>query len=133
MLSNIVSTQLPQVRAMTFAQCFTVVALMGLVGSASGIAAPVTPKPDPEKGHELAERVCVACHVVSRQAATSTITADVPSFPQIANKPGQSMENLAGRIVIPHPAMPAISLSREEIVNVVAYIMTLKENAHQSR
>lgn len=114
---------------MTFAQCFTVVALMGLVGSASGIAAPATPKPDPEKGHELAERICVACHVVSRQAATSTITADVPSFPEIANKPGQSMETLAGRIVIPHPAMPAIPLSREEIVNVVAYIMTLRGTA----
>jgi cytochrome c len=114
---------------MRIAQYFTVVAMFaGLVGSAPGIAAPVTPKPDPEKGHALAERACVACHVVAKEATTSTITADVPSFPEIANKPGQTMEALAGRIVIPHPAMPAIALSREEIVNVVAYIMTLKES-----
>jgi cytochrome c len=114
---------------MKIAQCFTVVALSGLVGLAPANAASVTPKPDSEKGHALAERACVACHVVADQAATSTITVDVPSFSQIANKPGQSAEILAGRIVIPHPAMPAISLSREEIANVVAYILTLKDNA----
>lgn len=118
---------------MRIALCFTVVAMFAaFVGSALSIAAPVTPKPDPEKGHALAERVCVACHVVSRQAATSTIPADVPSFPEIANKRGQSMELLAGRIVIPHPPMPAIALSREEIVNVVAYIMTLKDGTAHS-
>lgn len=38
------------------------------------------------------------------------------------------MESIAGRIVIPHPPMPAISLSREEIANVVAYIMTLRDS-----
>lgn len=39
------------------------------------------------------------------------------------------MEAIAGRIVIPHPPMPAVALSREEIANVVAYIMTLKDAA----
>jgi mono/diheme cytochrome c family protein len=114
---------------MRIARCFTVVAAVaGLTGVMSpGFAAPVTPKPDIEKGHALAERFCVTCHVVSRQASTSTIPADVPSFPEIAKKPGQSMEALAGRIVIPHPPMPAIALSRQEIANVVAYIMTLKD------
>jgi mono/diheme cytochrome c family protein len=93
------------------------------------VAAPLTPKPDPEKGRMLAERICVACHVVSKQAATPAIGADVPSFSAIANKPGQTTETLAGRIVIPHPPMPAIALTREEIVNVVTYIMTLKDEA----
>jgi mono/diheme cytochrome c family protein len=103
-----------------------------LAGSASGEAARATPKPDPEKGRALAERACVACHIVSKEATASTIPADVPSFAVIANKPGQSMETIAGRIVIPHPAMPAIALTREEIVNVVAYIMTLKEHDPKS-
>lgn len=111
----------------------TVIAILASVlGAGAGAATPMTPKPDPEKGKELAERVCVACHVVSETAAPATIAADVPSFKVIANKPGQSMEGLAGRIVIPHPAMPAIPLSREEIVNVVAYIMSLKDEGAAS-
>lgn len=96
---------------------------------ASG-AGPVTPKPNPEKGLALAERVCVACHVISK--ASGTVAADVPSFPAIANKPGQSMEIIAGRIVIPHPPMISVPLTREEIANVVAYIMTLKDTAEDT-
>jgi cytochrome c len=91
------------------------------------IAAPETPKPDPDKGRALAERVCVSCHVISKHPAT--VAGDVPSFPAIANKSDQSMEAIAGRIVIPHPPMIAIPLTREEIVNVVAYIMTLKNTS----
>ncbi|MCC7252723.1 cytochrome c [Hyphomicrobium sp.] len=102
--------------------------LLVLMPAAPALAGAMTPKPDPEKGRALAERVCVACHVVSRPA-TSTVAADVPSFLAIANKQGQSMEAIAGRIVIPHPPMPAVALSREEIANVVAYIMTLKDAA----
>lgn len=105
-----------------------VIALLALLGASTSGAGPVTPRPDPAKGRALAERVCIACHVVS-QHATSTVAADVPSFSAIANKPGQSMEAIAGRIVIPHPPMPAIALSREEIVDVVAYIMTLRNGA----
>jgi hypothetical protein len=36
------------------------------------------------------------------------------------------MEMIAGRIVIPHPPMPAVALTREEIINVVTYIMTFQ-------
>jgi mono/diheme cytochrome c family protein len=90
-------------------------------------AGPHTPKPDAQKGRVLAERACVACHVVTERAV-SPVAADVPTFAAIANKPDQTMEAVAGRIVIPHPPMPAIALSREEIGNVVAYIMTLRKD-----
>jgi cytochrome c len=110
------------------------IALAGIIGlmlttGAALAAGPVTPKPDPKKGRELAERVCSTCHIVSEQATSGAVTADVPSFAAIADKPDQSLERLAGRIVIPHPPMPAIALTREEIVNVVSYIMTLKGHA----
>lgn len=99
----------------------------------SGVAAQLaTPKPDPDKGRALAERVCTACHSIAR-ATTSPVASDVPSFPAIANKEGQTMERIAGRIVIPHPPMPAIALTREEIVNVVAYIMTLRDQGAETR
>lgn len=100
--------------------------VMGLVlGSAFAAGPASTPKPDPEKGRSVAERLCAGCHLIE-QTSAGTLPADVPSFAAIANKDGQSMEAVAGRIVIPHPPMPAIALSREEIRNVVAYIMTLR-------
>lgn len=109
------------------------IALAGIMGflafAGTAVATPVTPKPDPEKGRELASRVCSTCHIVSNAATSEAVKADVPSFSAIANKSDQSAERLAGRIVIPHPPMPAIALTREEIVNVVSYIMTLKEPA----
>lgn len=97
--------------------------LMFLLADRS-LAGPGTPKADPEIGRALAERVCVACHVISKHP--STVATDVPSFPAIANKPGQSMETIAGRIVIPHPPMIAVPLTRAEIADLAAYIMTFQ-------
>ncbi|MGE0025217.1 MAG: cytochrome c [Hyphomicrobium sp.] len=106
-------------------QRFSSAVLIWMACTSAAIAGAMTPRPDPEKGRQLAERVCVECHIVSSRAE-SPVAADVPSFPAIAAKPDQSMEAIAGRIVIPHPPMPAIALTREEIVNVTAYIMSLR-------
>jgi mono/diheme cytochrome c family protein len=99
--------------------------MASLLLTGSSFAGSTTPKPDPEKGQALAERVCATCHAISRKPAPS-LAADVPSFYAIANKPGQAVETIAGRIVIPHPPMPAVSLTREEIADVVTYILTFK-------
>jgi mono/diheme cytochrome c family protein len=80
---------------------------------------------DARHGHELAARLCTNCHVIDRQA--STIRADVPSFPTIASRPGTSAEHLAGRIIIPHPAMPGVPLTTAEIRDIVAYILSLRK------
>jgi len=80
---------------------------------------------DARHGHELAARLCINCHVIDRQ--TSTIRADVPSFPTIASRPGISAEHLAGRIIIPHPAMPGVPLTTAEIRDIVAYILSLRK------
>jgi hypothetical protein len=52
--------------------------------------------------------------------------ADVPSFPVIANRAGTTAEHLAGRIIVPHPAMPRVALTAGEIRDIVAYILTLE-------
>ena len=96
-----------------------------LLGPALAAGPASTPKPDPEQGRSVAARLCAGCHLIE-QTSAGALPADVPSFLAIANKDGQTMEAIAGRIVIPHPPMPAIALSREEIRNVVAYIMTLR-------
>ncbi|HWK33211.1 MAG TPA: cytochrome c [Hyphomicrobium sp.] len=82
--------------------------------------------PDAKTGKQIAEKLCVGCHIVG-PIAEGTVPADVPSFMRIANEPGQSAERIAGAIVIPHPPMPTIHLTREEIGDVAAYILTLKK------
>jgi mono/diheme cytochrome c family protein len=82
---------------------------------------------DPQRGQALAARLCANCHVVDRQAS-GTLRADVPSFPTIASRPGATAEHLAGRIIVPHPAMPNVSLTAAEIRDIVAYIVSLKGN-----
>jgi mono/diheme cytochrome c family protein len=80
---------------------------------------------DATRGHELAERLCTGCHIVSPTSA-GTANPDVPSFPAIARKDGVTAERLAGRIIVPHPAMPRTQLTIAEIRDIVAYILTLK-------
>jgi len=83
--------------------------------------------PDAKTGHKIASKLCTGCHIVGEKAANATMPADVPSFEEIANKPNQSAEAIAGRIVVPHPPMPTINLTREEIGDVAAYIMSLRK------
>ncbi len=83
--------------------------------------------PDAKTGHKIASKLCVSCHIVGSEAANATMPADVPTFEVIANQPGQTAEKIAGRIVIPHPPMPTIDLTRQEIGDVAAYIMSLRK------
>lgn len=81
---------------------------------------------DAGRGHELAGRLCTNCHAIDGETYGS-IRADVPSFPTIANRPGTSAEHLAGRIIVPHPAMPGVPMTRAAIRDIVAYIVSLKK------
>jgi mono/diheme cytochrome c family protein len=105
-------------------------ALAGLAGLCVAAAAPgalhAQIHPDPGSGRALAEKLCTGCHIVAGGAAGATVPADVPSFKAIADKPGQSAEAIAGRIVVPHPPMPEIQLTREEIGDLAAYILSLR-------
>jgi len=83
--------------------------------------------PDAKAGQEVAKKLCTSCNMVGKQSATASVLADVPSFVAIANKPGQSAESIAGRIVVPHPPMSQIHLSRNEIADLAAYILSLRE------
>lgn len=80
----------------------------------------------PEDGLALARTACSGCHQVET-GASGPVSADVPTFMEIANLPGMTAERIAGAIVVPHPPMPQIALTRIEIANVAAYIMTLRD------
>lgn len=99
-------------------------ALTCLGGSA--MAQPAQPAPpDPANGRLLAERLCSSCHAVTPEGG-GTVRADVPSFKSIAGKPNSSPERIAGAIIMPHPAMPGVPLTRAEIRDIIAYIGSLK-------
>jgi cytochrome c len=78
---------------------------------------------DPTRGYQLAQRLCANCHAIE---VSSTATVDVPSFSVIARQPNVTAEQLAGRIIVPHPAMPNTNLTVAEIHDVIAYILSLK-------
>jgi mono/diheme cytochrome c family protein len=81
---------------------------------------------DAGRGRVVADRLCMGCHVTSAEPGATTANSDVPSFAAIARRPDTSAERLAGRIIVPHPAMPNTQLTVAEIRDVIAYILTMK-------
>jgi len=79
----------------------------------------------PEQGKAIAQRWCAACHQVS--AEQTTASADVPSFMTIAQRTTpNNLAALEGFLADSHPLMPDMSLTRQEIGDLVAYIGSLK-------
>ena len=99
------------------------IGLMTLPGSLTAQAVKNT---DPVRGQELARRLCANCHA-TEPTGGQTINPDVPSFAAIAKQSNVTTERLAGRIIVPHPAMPNTQLTVAEICDVIAYIMVLKD------
>lgn len=81
---------------------------------------------DGASGRQLAQKLCIGCHAVGK-VADGAVLADVPTFWAIGNKPGQSAAAIAGRIVVPHPPMPEIQLTRREIADLAVYILSLQD------
>jgi mono/diheme cytochrome c family protein len=99
-------------------------ALLILVGAA--VAGPVPGKPDPVHGQELAERLCTNCHLVGG-SQQSHANADVPSFHEIANRQGQTAGQIMAHIELPKHPMPTIPLTKSELADLAAYILTLRD------
>jgi len=105
------------------------VAGLGAAGvlAQQGPTNPIKPHvPDAAKGREIAEKLCVGCHRVTPEQPP-TQWADVPSFPEIANRPGRTADHLVGAIMMPHPPMPDIALSTPTLKDLAAFILTYKK------
>lgn len=94
-------------------------------------AAPLPGKPDPENGRTLARSLCVNCHQVE-PGASERILADVPTFSEIAAWPDITPQKLQGFMIEPHPAMPTVQLTRDELADLAAYILTLGSRSSPS-
>ena len=77
---------------------------------------------DVEAGHAVVQRWCSNCHVTS-EAQRGQDTA--PTLPDIAQRHAGDQTWLRAWLTSPHPPMPNLNLSRQEIDDVVAYLATL--------
>jgi mono/diheme cytochrome c family protein len=92
---------------------------------ASAALAGVTSEPDPEHGKALAERLCSNCHLI--EAGQEHANVDVPTFHEIANMKGQTEGAIIAHIILPKHPMPVIPVTKSELSDLAAYIMTLRE------
>lgn len=75
---------------------------------------------DAGAGKALAERWCSGCHAVG---AAGTDAA--PPFTEIAKRPARPDEFFYAWLADPHPPMPRLDLSRQDIANLIAYLRSL--------
>lgn len=78
-------------------------------------------------GQQLAQGWCSNCHAVGANAPPSQDAA--PSFLAIAKMPSTTSMSLQAWLQTPHPQMPNLQLTREQIDDVLAYILSLKGDA----
>ena len=106
---------------MTFASLLRLAAAAFLcaMGVAPAVAA------DIEAGQRLTQQWCTGCHVVGNGTRG---TDSAPSLPVIAQRAGQDRAWLKAWLTAPHPPMPNLSLSRQEIDNITAYLDSLAKH-----
>ena len=101
--------------------------VLALAAAASALCAQVMPAAalgDADAGKALAEGWCASCHLVSPEQQTTTTEA--PPFETIAQRTPDEIAALAAFLADPHPPMPQLSLTRQEIRDLLAYIASLK-------
>ena len=87
-------------------------------------------------GHSIAVTTCISCHVVSPdQSLKPVLGPGIPSFAEIANRPGTTIESLTGAMKVARwhdPGMaptllPMSHISDRGRAQVAAYIMSLRK------
>ena len=98
----------------TRAIMLSLIALTGL----SQVAAAV----DAGQGGVLAKRWCAACHVVATDQQSAG--GQAPPFSAIGKTPDLDTSKLALFLLLPHPKMPDMNLTRSEAADLAAYIQS---------
>ena len=77
---------------------------------------------DAAKGKILAQRWCAACHVVASDQQRAN--GQAPPFSAVGKTPDLDASKLALFLLVPHPKMPDMGLSRAEAADLAAYIVS---------
>jgi len=79
---------------------------------------------DPDAGKRLTQQWCSGCHVVGNSDRGTDLA---PPLPEIAREKGDDPQWIKGWLVAPHPPMPNLNLSRQEIDDITAYLTSLNQ------
>jgi len=79
---------------------------------------------DPRAGAAYAQQYCAKCHAIADEKASSEHTA--PRFKDVANTSGMTATALTVWLQTSHPTMPNIIVAPNDMRNVIAYILSLK-------
>jgi mono/diheme cytochrome c family protein len=80
---------------------------------------------DPQAGVAYAKQYCGKCHAIADEDASPEHTA--PRFKDVANTSGMTATALTVWLQTSHPTMPNIILEPNDMSNVIAYILSLKD------
>ena len=81
---------------------------------------------DPERGRDFAASMCADCHSVGEDDTPSP-NLDAPAFKSIAEMPSTTRTALVVWFQSSHPTMPNLVLNPDEEDDVIAYILSLKQ------
>ena len=84
-------------------------------------------EPDKCWARSLAETFCTNCYLVGSAQQQQPANADVPSFQEIANREDQTAGAITARIMLPKHPMPQIPLTKAELADLAAYILSLRD------
>jgi cytochrome c len=97
--------------------------VVALALTAWSVAPPAIAAGDPQAGKALAEVWCTSCHTV---ADKGTGRDSAPPFSAIARVQRADQGWIRAWLADPHPPMPNIGLSRQQIDDIVAYLDALR-------
>lgn len=111
--------------SVTFALLVFGLLVFGLLVTAPLSALAQDGQDNAEAGEDLARRWCATCHLVAPDQLLAS--ADAPSFAAIAAESEGKFDWLAVYLADPHPSMPRISLTRQQLRDLSAYLASLRE------
>ena len=82
---------------------------------------------DVAAGRTFAREACNSCHVVEPTNPSPRIVVIGPDFQDIANTKGMTATALRVFLTTSHPKMPNLILAPQQIADVSAYILSLRE------
>src|SRR5215470_12236947 len=82
---------------------------------------------DAAAGYAFARQACRACHVVEAEQPAPRLLVIGPAFRDIANTRGITATALRVFLTTSHPKMPNLILTPDDIADVSAYILSLRD------
>jgi len=83
---------------------------------------------DVAAGHAFAREACEACHMVEPEENSSRMVEIGPAFRDVANTLGMTATAMRVFLTSSHPKMPNLILTPEEIADLTAYILSLRDH-----